>query len=196
MPRCICCMSAVFCVHCLGILVACVWQVHAHDTVMCCISVLCLGVFILNIRFWCSLHHCPDVCVCYLCAVFCALYVPTVCCIPCSEYLCLVVFTARCVYGLDTLLPVGCILCCVHHWLEAFVGYIRCHYSLHLERLRLYDIFMHYIQLYLLPCSSSGCHCLDVFIAYVLYFCFGLDARIVCILQYVLCTPLPRCQYW
>ena len=55
------------------------------------------------------LRTCVCVCVCVLCTAFCALYVAIVRCTPCSEYLCLNVFTACCVYGPDMVPPVGCV---------------------------------------------------------------------------------------
>ena len=74
-----------------------------------------------------ALQNCLDVCVCAcvceLCAAFCA-YVPKVSYVPHSEYLCLIVFTASCVYGPNMLLLVGCVLHSLRHCLEVFVGYI------------------------------------------------------------------------
>ena len=91
-------------------------------------------------------------------------YVPTVRCIPLSEYLCLDAFTACCVCGPDVTACRLCFVCCASLD-EVFVDYIRCPlFSLHSGHLCPYDIFLHSIQVYLLVYSSAGCHWLYGFI--------------------------------
>ena len=77
------CVTLFIC-HICVLVTACVWQVHAHGTVMCCIFELCLGVFIVYIQY--LMVSTPfSSCVCDLYGVFCALYVPPLCFAPGSE---------------------------------------------------------------------------------------------------------------
>ena len=180
----LCCLCAVFFVLlpgrtcCLCVASACLWHCyvlyfHALSQHICCVYRVFCALYTI-VWMWVSIYVCvymyvlPVCCVpCPLCALWCVVFHALSTCTSAYMYLCLqvVVFTVWCIYSQDMLIPVGCVLCSVRYCLEAFFGCIWCLFSLHLVHLWLYGMFMHYIQVYLLPYCSLGCYCLDVFIA-------------------------------